>query len=133
MSNVFIISIVVLCVCIVISRIMSEKGLKTLSPEQKVSLLDEFSNQRKYSFIPIILILIVYIVVVHFFPEQSVTLYLVFIFCLLAYLVIMNIVTSKKLKKLGLPKSCLKLYLASRFVYYFGLVIFLGSIIIDIL
>lgn len=133
MSKFLIISIVVLCVCIVISRIISEKGLKILSPEQKANLLDEFSNQRKYSLIPIIFFFIAYMVVFPYFPEHSVVCYLAFVLCILLYLGVIHLVTSKKLNKLSIPKSCLKLYATSRIVYYLGLVIFLGSIVIDIL
>ena len=130
MSNFMILGIIVLFACYALSRFISEKGLKTLNSEQKVALVDEFSNQRKYSFIPIAIILVAYLIIIQLQSEHITFYYFLFLLALIIILAIMHFITSKKLHKLNLPKSYLKFYTVSRIVNYFGLGIFLGAIII---
>ena len=43
--------------CVIVSRIMGERALRQLTPDQKVRLLDGFASIRAYAFIPIALIM----------------------------------------------------------------------------
>jgi len=133
MNDLIIGGIIMLFVCVVVSRIISEKALKHLSSEQKVNLLDNFSSHRKYYFIPLVLIFLIYVAVGRSFPYVGKIIYLLFVIFIIVYLIVMHIRTSKKLSQLKLPKQYLKLYAISRVVYYIGFVCLLGPIVVEVI
>ena len=53
----FEISIGIFIIALLISRALSEKALKQLSEKKKIELIDEFSNMRKYSIIPVFIVI----------------------------------------------------------------------------
>lgn len=129
MNDLFLIGVFLLCLCIVISRVLSEKGLKILSDDQKVALLDAFSNMRKYGFIPLVFLFVIFIMADRTYHRLNSIAYFFFIGLLITYFIIIQIITSRKLGKLNLPKSYLKIYLTSRIIYYFGFACLLIPII----
>ncbi len=48
--------IIALLVSLVASRIINEQGYRTLTSEQKIRLMDGFSNARAYSMIPVLVL-----------------------------------------------------------------------------
>ena len=130
MTDYFIAGFVLFFICIIISRIISEKALKYLSSNQKTNIVDTFSNQRKYTLIPFVAILFVFIITVRLYPHLGTTLLMFFVVLMIAYLIVIQIRTSKKLFQLRLPKQYLKIYKISRSVYYFGFVCLLAGLLL---
>lgn len=51
-------TLLILFGCIITSRIVSEQALRRLTADQKVRLSDEFASMRAYSYIPLIVTLL---------------------------------------------------------------------------
>jgi len=109
MSTSFIITFIIILLPVLISRFLLEKALKNLDPEMKVKLLDAFSNQRKYSGLIMLPLLVGYFLLLRFLPQYSLITITVFGISFIFYFVISRVLNYRKVVKLGLPEEYLKI------------------------
>ena len=55
----YVIGLFAFVVCVLVSRVLSERAFRALPADQKVTLMDGFSGMRAYSMIPVLGILAV--------------------------------------------------------------------------
>jgi hypothetical protein len=129
MDSLFNLGIIVMLICIVLSRIISEKAHKNLTSEQKVSLIDSFSEMRKYNLLPLAVIFIVFIFAKYLKPALGMSFYIIFLIAILSFLVGLQIIVFRKLKRLEMPKSYTKIYVLSKIIVLSGFTFWIGTMI----
>lgn len=127
----FLIGGLILIVSTIISKIISENSIKLLDSEQKVKVVDTFSNMRKYYSIPGIVLLFGFLLffdylVVHISGIMILTILLVIIF---SHYSITTFYIFKKLKLLNLPDAYLKKQYLSRTIDIVGVMFLFGIVI----
>lgn len=132
MNTNIIIAIIIFLVLIVVSRYFSEKGLKSLTDEQKSALIDEFSKMRIFVLIPIITLVGLYFLILKYFRQHYFIATIVYFVAIIAYLIGNNIFIYFKLKKLDLSDEYRKQYIIAQSLRYIGIVIFLFVLVKDI-
>ena len=119
-SSGLIFTILILLVPIVISRLILESALKKLEADIKLKLLDAFSNQRKYSLIIVLPSLVVYILSLKYFPEQTWKIILGFGSVYLIFFILKNFLNYKKVKSLGAPIDYIKSFRMAVMIVFLG-------------
>ncbi len=114
-----------------LSRVVSEQALRTLTPEQKVSILDAFSSMRAYSLIPVILLVALIFGLPAFVPNSSWWSAGIGLGGSLLFIVVFHVVAARKLKTAPVPESYKRRVLLSRHISHAGLVLLFGSFIYD--
>src|SRR5437870_5662358 len=112
---------IALVVAVIISRVIMEKALKNLTPEEKSKLLDAFSGYRIYNYAAIMILMVLYFGALRYFPELISTVMPVFLISFLLVTGTVSILTYRKLRGLGLPAAYIKHYLMSLGVQYVGI------------
>jgi hypothetical protein len=113
---------------LVINRVLAEKALKRLTPEEKVKLLDAFSGHRVYSAVAMLILILLFFIVTKVSPASYQTLTWVF-FCLLILLSIgSTLFTFTKLKSSATPRHYINNFLIRCVIYYAGLGLLLFTI-----
>jgi len=120
-----IIGIICYLVGIVVSRMISEKGLKALTDSEKASYLNAFSKFRMFSSLPVLAAGVIMILFIFFFPDYSVFSLLMFALLCIIYLVVLNIMMFIKLKTLNPPAEYRRYHILSRVIQYSGFLAFL--------
>jgi tetratricopeptide (TPR) repeat protein len=118
-----ILTLVIILGPIMISRLIMETATKKLDSEMKVKLLDAFSDQRKYALIVGLPLLIIYLLVLKFFPDYTWAIILGFGACYMLYYIWKSTRNYKKVKELGVPSDYLGKYKAAIIIVFLG---FLG-------
>jgi hypothetical protein len=100
--------IAIMIAAFIISRIISEKGLKLLSNEEKGLLVSDFTQIRKNNTIILSVIVVIYMIVmfsgaVNFLEKNHIDPTFVYFAMLFLYMVLTTYVSYKKVKSLGLP------------------------------
>ncbi len=113
----------VFILCLIGSRIIAEKGIKVLTIEEKGKLVDSFSSMRAYNLIPIVLLVLVYYILLTKTSLNEELVNGVYWAGLLLYVVIIYILTNKKLVSLDLPSKYVKIFNISRIIQYIGIAI----------
>ena len=101
--------------CVLTSRIVAERALRKLSPDEKVRLMDAFSAMRAYSFVPVILIVLVGIGLPTLFPDGPWWLSLSGLGACLVYIAALHYFEVRKIAALALPGSYTSTFFASRY------------------
>ena len=122
------IGLVILLGCVIASRVMAERALRQLTPEEKVRLLDGFATIRVYSFLPLVPILLLAVAAPKMFPRESGWLILLSLLGLAVYIAFLHVCIAQKLARLELPESYRRKLLLSRHVTHLGYVVLLGSL-----
>lgn len=130
MSPVAIGFVILLC-CVTLSRVISEKGLRKLSAEQKVRLLDSFSKMRMYYTIPLIVLLGVFFFLEYQFKELSFYWFWGFMVLIIAFQLAMTYVIVKKLKSINMPLEYIRKAIFARWIIFAGLIVLIGMIVFD--
>src|SRR2546422_66610 len=94
------ITLVIFLVCVAVGRILSEKAMRLLSADEKVRLLDALSGLRAFSFIPLIVIVVLVFGMPRWLPDAASWLYLAGLALVLAYALSIHIFISRKLSTL---------------------------------
>ena len=116
----FEISIGIFIFALLISRVLNEKALKELSEKKKVEIIDEFSNMRKYSILPVV----IFIGGLYYFIDSTDinTNQIMYIYLLpLAYILVSQTYIYKKLLNLDFPKSYVRKFVLSQIVMIMGI------------
>jgi hypothetical protein len=125
----FEIAFVVLLVAVVVGRVLSERALKTLSVEQKASLVDAFAGQRAYGLIPLVVLFAGYFALLTYTSVSPSLLLVGYWLALIAYLAWNFWSTRARLATLHLPQSYLTQFGIGRVVQYVGLGVMLAALI----
>jgi divalent metal cation (Fe/Co/Zn/Cd) transporter len=120
----FIIAFILLLGVVFISRMINEKANKKLDQAKKAELIDLFSSTRIYSFGVLIVIIILFFLSLRFNLLDPFITYLIYIFLVIAYLIITGLNSFRLLKKNNFPDSFIKSYLISTTIRFLGLIIF---------
>ena len=123
------VTLFILIGCILASRIMGERALRELTPDQKLRLLDGFASIRAYSYVPLLLIVVVAFGLPRMVPDGRWWFALLALAGYLVFLVAEHIVVARKLDFLELPESYIKQVLRSRHISHVGIVVFLGGVV----
>jgi len=112
---------------IIVSKILSEKGLKTLTNEEKGMLISNFSKTRMASVIILMSIVIIYLAAMYsgasvWLSNHNIDPTLSYFVLIALYIVILSTYTLKKQREMGLPKSYLDAQLKSQIVRFIGIV-----------
>ncbi len=118
------IGILILFAAVIFSRMISENANKYITNEEKIKFIDEFSNTRKYSMIPLVFILLFFFATFKYLSNYKAVTLAVYFSLLIIYVLTLNLWIYFKLKKLDINKRYLKNYLISRSIQFFGIIIF---------
>jgi len=130
MENKFIVGIASFLTGVIISRIIIEKAMKTLSQEEKARLIDGFTGTRTYGFIPVLVAILIFIGLNRYSDFNKQTILYAYTVLLSFVIVGMQIFVIRKLTKLEFPKSYIKKYNFSRVIYFLGLGGFIWSLFV---
>ena len=122
------VGIVVFILCFAASRIVAERALMTLAPDQKLALLEAFSGARAYYFIPIAVLVILYMVVAYFLPEHHDAVFYGFLSLSVLGVLSMTGLGFHKIKQLDLPRSYLLRLGLSRIISLLGFLVLLAGL-----
>jgi hypothetical protein len=124
---IFFIGMGIMITTIIVSKILSEKGLKTLTNEEKGMLISNFSKTRMASVIILMSIVIIYLAAMYsgasvWLSNHNIDPTLSYFVLIALYIVILSTYTLKKQREMGLPKSYLDAQLKSQIVRFVGIV-----------
>ena len=125
------IGFIILFCCVALSRVVSEKGLRKLSAEQKVRLLDSFSKMRMYYTIPLIVLLGIFFFLEYQFKELSFYWFWGFIVIIIAFQLTTTYVIVKKLKSINMSLEYIRKAIFARWIIFAGLIVLIGMIVFD--
>ncbi|MDX6614617.1 MAG: hypothetical protein QOD75_3803 [Blastocatellia bacterium] len=113
--------LIALVAAVIISRVIMEKALKRLRPDEKAKLLDAFSGYRIYNYAVILILMVFYFGAMRYFPESASAIAPMFLILFLLVTITISVLSYRKLKGLGLPPQYVKNYLISLAVQYAGI------------
>ena len=122
------VGIAVFLICIVTSRILSERAFSRLEPEQKLALLDAFSGTRMYFMIPFAALVVLFLVLESIAPDhRDLTVYgFTALFLLVAFGGYGFVLYKTKL--LALPRTYMRQITLSRGIALLGLLVFASAL-----
>lgn len=122
-------ALVIFIVLVLSSRWISVQAIKKLPPEKKAELVDKFSSYSFYGIIPIVVLLLVYYCLTHYFPEIDFRkLTMGYTIAVLFVILVLQAISYRKLKSIGVSKDFLKMALISRFLSIAGIAMLLLAI-----
>ncbi len=121
MSDLLIIGLIVLAICIYFSRSISKEALELLTQEEKHILEKQLSGfgNRLY-LIPIIIGFAGYLFISYLQPSFSNTAFILLILFFLFFLFFISAQIIRKMKALNLPHAYIREYKQSRWIYNIG-------------
>ena len=114
----------------VASRFLSEKAYKLLTADDKVRLMDAFSGFRKYSLVPLLVLMGGFYLIVMKLPEYRMTAVIGLLVITVVYVAVMNLFNVKVLKALNLPGAFVRGFVLSRTLTMLGMLAMFASIFI---
>jgi len=104
------------------ARVLNEKALKHLSLEQKGELITAFSKTRIWSMVILVVIILGFLLLTNFVKIDSKLNTLAYFGALLLYMLVLNIMTQVRLRKLQFPAEYIRLNMYAMLLRYLGLV-----------
>ncbi len=110
LAYIHIFGIAIMIASFIVSRIISEKGLKLLTNEEKGLLVSDFTQIRKNNVIILSAIVVIYMIVmfsgaVNFLEKNHIDPTFVYFAMLFLYMILTTYISFKKVKSLGLPEG----------------------------
>ena len=126
------ISMLIMLACILISRFISEKAMKELSPEKKVELIDLFSGNRKKSLILMFVLVALFfgLIKLNFIALSYLTISYGILF--LTILIVRMYSTYRKLNQNEFPLDFIKRFLIANSISVLGILIFFSNLILEL-
>ena len=121
--------IVALLVSMVLSRIINERGYRTLSADQKVRLMDGFSAQRAYSLIPMVVLVGAYFLLSTKTSLDPTMLAGGYFVLLVVYVVVRGVLNHRKMKSLEMPDIYRRYFMISQALSVLGFAWFAFTIL----
>jgi len=129
MDNNYWIGLFSMLLIILIARILSERAMKKLTQDQKVDLLDLFSNRRIYNYVILIGIIGLFVACSKLeliSPALNIVIYIVL---LTLYIFINTFLSYRKLKDYDFPDFYIGTYLFTSSLRIVGLVVFFAFMV----
>ncbi|MBN1499422.1 MAG: hypothetical protein JW982_04675 [Spirochaetes bacterium] len=118
------IGILILFAAVILSRMISERANRYISNDEKIKFVDSFSNIRKYSLIPLAIILVLFFITYRYLQKYQAVMLVIYFSLLISYVVILNLWIYFRLKKIEINRMYLRQYLISRAIPLVGIIIF---------
>lgn len=112
--------IVALLVAMVASRIINERGYRTLDPDLKLRLMDGFSKTRSYSMIPLLALIAAYWYLMTQTSVNKQFLNVGYFGLLTIYVVVRSILNQTKLVQLDMPADYRRMFTIAQVVSFLG-------------
>ncbi len=113
---------------IIASRFLAEKGYATLTGDEKTRLMDGFSQHRKYSLIPLAVIVILYMGAMQVVPHSHRELTWALLAGTVLYLVATTVWMQRRLRALDLPPAYVRTFLLARAISFVGVLVLFGAL-----
>jgi len=110
---------------IIISKIINERGYRTISNAEKVRLMDGFSTTRAYSLIPLVVLICIFYLLVEKSNLDRSTINIGYFTLLVVYIVVRTLTSQQKMKALEIPMTYRKYYTLSQVIAILGVTWFL--------
>jgi hypothetical protein len=129
MPNSYIISMLILLACVLISRMISDKAIKNLDADRKAELVDFFTGNRKKYMILVFAMVVIFFGILKFnlLEINVLTFVYALIFLIILFFRLFN--TYKKLNQSNFPKDFIKNFLIANSISVLGIIIFFGFMI----
>lgn len=132
-----IIGIAIMIASFIVSRIISEKGLKLLTNEEKGLLVSDFTQIRKSNVIILSAIVVIYLIVMYsgaaiYLEKSHIDPTVVYFILLFLYMILTSVIAYKKVKNLGLPEGYVTRIRTANMIKLIGFVCLFGSIYVRI-
>ena len=124
MMDNFMVSIMVFLVSIIVARIINDRAIKKLENDKKVELIDLFSRSSVLTYLPLILIMGLYFLVLKYQVFDFRVSLSVYMLLLLVYIAYNAKKSNEKLKSADFPASFIKSYLLATSIRFFGILLF---------
>jgi hypothetical protein len=125
----YIISMLILLACVLISRMISDKAIKNLDADKKAELVDFFTGDRKKYMILVFAMVVIFFGILKFNLPAINVLTFVYAFIFLMILFYRLFSTYKKLNQSNFPKDFIKNFLIANSISVLGIIIFFGFMI----
>ena len=123
------IGIIVLLVCVVVSRIISVKAAKSMSKEKKAEMIDKFSGFAAYGMIPYVVIIAAYFLVAKYTEMDKIMLTWLYFGLLILMIIATQIYSIKKLREMDLDSGYMRKYTIARVISMTGFAIFMVAVL----
>jgi branched-subunit amino acid transport protein len=112
---------------IIVSRILQERALRSLTTEEKGRLVEAFSGMRLFALVPLAALAGIYFVVMGIDAQTTATLLTIYVPTALLVAICMQAVIHRKLHKLQVHADYLRAYTIGRVLVLAGFVLFFLS------
>jgi len=119
---------IALLVAIIASRIINERGYKTLNDDEKLSLMDGFSKTRAYSMLPLLIFIGAYYLLMAKTDIDKGMLTIAYFSLLIIFIIIRSIMNHRKLVSMNLPDTYRRLFMISQVISLAGVAWFFYTI-----
>ncbi|MCB9706430.1 MAG: hypothetical protein H6711_31580 [Myxococcales bacterium] len=113
---------------IVVSRIVQERALRTLTTEEKGRLVEAFAGLRLFALVPVAAIAALYFVMLSVDALTTRTLLAIYLPAALIFALAMQVMIHRRLRRLELHPAYLRAYAIGRATVIGGLVVFMLSL-----
>ena len=124
--------LVVLLVTMVASRIISERGYRTLDSDTKLRLMDGFSKTRSYSMIPFVILIGTFCYLMTQTSMNKQMLNIAYFGLLIVYVLFQSILNQMKLTQLAMPTDYRQMFTIAQVVSLIGIAWFFFATFSDI-
>lgn len=107
-----------------LARTINDRANKNLNQDQKVALIDLFSNSRIYTFGLLIGIVALYFIGLRFNLLDPAILSSLYIMAMVLFILTTSVVSYRKLKANGFPYTYTRSYITSTTVRFIGMIVF---------
>lgn len=114
--------VVIFIAVIFLSRKMSEKANKYITEDKRDLLMQEFSGMRKYSILPLVIMVGAVFVSYKYFQLYPVQLLSAYLVIIILYLTVFNYIIYRRLKKIGMESDYLKYFIISRILPFVAVI-----------
>jgi hypothetical protein len=109
-----------LLAAIIVSRIMSERGYRMLSADEKIRLMDGFSRARAHSLIPLAILIGTFYFLITSTTLNRGILAVGYFASLIGYIIVRAVLNQRKLTTLQMPISYRKYFMAAQAISMLG-------------
>ena len=121
--------LVAFLVAIVAARYVAERGLAALSTEQKTRLVDGFASHRKFSLMPVALLVVLYLGATRLFPDALRELTYVVFGATLVYVLASSLWSQRRLRSLEMPGAYVRTFFWARALSTAGVLALFGAML----
>ena len=133
MNTPFLIGLIIFLLCAFGARLISERALGALPPEQKVKLIDAFSGMRMYGLLWTIGLLGAYFALPTLLPNAPMLSLSISLGLAVIFLVVRQVMVRKKLNALEVDAAYKRKVMMAQLLIGLGLVVFIGCVLAGVM